>query len=136
MISRTLRRAVVCALTVMAPAGLAYAETADEFVARVNRELTDIALEVNAAGWTQATYINVDTELLNARATERYLEYLAKTVAEAKTFDGQPMSPASRRAIALLKFTVSAPAPDDPVKRAEFSKLLARMEAAPPRMCG
>ena len=129
MISRTLRRAVVCALTVMAPAGLAYAETADEFVARVNRELTDIALEVNAAGWTQATYINVDTELLNARATERYLEYLAKTVAEAKTFDGQPMSPASRRAIALLKFTVSAPAPDDPVKRAEFSKLLARMEA-------
>ena len=127
--SRTLRHAVVCALTLMAPAGLAHAETADEFVARVNRELTDIALEVNAAGWTQATYINVDTQLINAKATERYLEYLAKTVAEAKKFEGQPMSPASKRAIALLKFSVSAPAPDDPAKRTEFSKLLAGMDA-------
>ena len=126
---RTLRRAIVCGLTLMAPAGLAHAETGDEFVARVNRELADIALEVNAAGWTQATYINVDTQLINAKATERYLEFLAKTVADAKKFEGQPMSPASRRAIALLKFSVSAPAPDDPAKRAEFSKLLAGMDA-------
>jgi peptidyl-dipeptidase A len=129
MMSRTLRRAVVCALTLMAPVGLAHAETADEFVARLNREINDLALEVNAAGWTQATYINVDTQLINAKATERYLEFLAKAVEEAKKFQGQPMSPASRRALALLKFTVSAPAPDDPAKRAEFSKLLAAMEA-------
>ena len=39
------------------------------------------------------------------------------------------MSPASKRALKLLKFNVSAPAPDDPAKRAEFSKLLAAMEA-------
>ena len=45
------------------------AETADEFVARLNKEFADIGLELNAAGWTQATYMNVDTELLNARAT-------------------------------------------------------------------
>jgi peptidyl-dipeptidase A len=128
--SKTLRRAVVCALTLTAlPVGLAHAETADEFVARLNRELADIALEINAAGWTQATYINVDTQLMNAKATERYLEWLAKAVEEARKFEGQPMSPASKRAIALLKFSVSAPAPDDPVKRAEFSKLLAAMEA-------
>ena len=122
MMSRTLRRAVVCALTLMAPVGLAHAETADEFVVRLNRE-------INAAGWTQATYINVDTQLINAKATERYLEWLAKAVEEARKFEGQPMSPASKRAIALLKFSVSAPAPDDPAKRAEFSKLLAGMEA-------
>ena len=128
--SRTLRHAVVCALTLsVLPAGFAQAETADEFVARTNRELTELALEVNAAGWTQATYINVDTQLINAKATERYLEYLGKAVEESKKFEGQPMSPASKRALKLLKFNVSAPAPDDPARRAEFSKLLAAMEA-------
>jgi peptidyl-dipeptidase A len=39
------------------------------------------------------------------------------------------MSPASKRALMLLKFNVSAPAPDDPARRAEFSKLLAAMDA-------
>src|SRR5262245_3188767 len=128
--SRSLRRAVVCALTLsVLPAGFVQAETADEFVARLNRELADFALEVNAAGWTQATYITVDTELLNARANERLLEYLTKAVEEARKFEGQPMTPASARALKLLKFSVSAPAPDDPALRAEFSKLLAAMEA-------
>jgi len=111
------------------PASLAQAETADEFVARTNRELAELAIEGNAAGWTQATYINVDTQLINAKATERFLEYLSKAVEEAKQFEGQPMSPASKRTLALLKFSVSAPAPADPAKRAEFSKLLAAMEA-------
>jgi peptidyl-dipeptidase A len=128
--SRSLRRAVVCALTLsVLPAGLAQAETADEFVARLNRELADLAVEVNAAGWTQSTYITVDTQLINAKANERYLEYLAKAVEEARKFEGQPMSPASARALKLLKFSVSAPAPDDPALRAEFSKLLSAMEA-------
>ena len=128
--SRTLRRAVVCALMLsVLPASLAQAETADEFVARTNRELAELAIEGNAAGWTQATYINVDTQLINAKATERFLEYLSKAVEEAKQFEGQPMSPASKRTLALLKFSVSAPAPADPAKRAEFSKLLAAMEA-------
>jgi len=128
--SRTLWRAVVCALTLsVLPAGFAQAETADEFVARTNRELAELAVELNAAGWTQATYINIDTQLINAKATERFLEYLGKAVEEAKKFEGQPMSPASKRALKLLKFNLSAPAPDDPVKRAEFSKLLAEMDA-------
>jgi peptidyl-dipeptidase A len=128
--SRTLRHAVVCALTLsVLPAGFAQAETADEFVARTNRELTELALEGNAAGWTQATYINVDTQLINAKATERFLEYLGKAVEDAKKFEGKPMSPDSKRALKLLKFNVSAPAPDDPARRAEFSKLLAAMDA-------
>jgi peptidyl-dipeptidase A len=110
-------------------AGPVAAETADEFVVRLNREFSELALESAAAGWTQATYINIDTELLNAKANERYLAYFSKAVEEAKKFDGQPMSAASRRTLDLLRLGVAAPAPDDPVKRAEFTKLLAGMEA-------
>ena len=127
--SRTLRRAVVCALIFTTlPAGIAQAETADEFVARTNRELAELGLELNAAGWTQATYINVDTQLINAKANERFFAYVGKAVEDAKQFEGQPMSAASKRTLVLLKF-IATPAPDDPAKRAEFSKLLAAMEA-------
>jgi peptidyl-dipeptidase A len=128
--SGLLPRAVVCALTLATlPASLVHAETADEFVARLNRELAALDAEDNAAGWTQATYINVDTQFIKAKATERNLEYLGKAVEEAKKFEGQPMSPASKRALWLLKFRMSAPSPDDPAKRTEFSNLLAAMLA-------
>ncbi|MCE3284110.1 MAG: peptidyl-dipeptidase [Steroidobacteraceae bacterium] len=111
------------------PAGALSAETGDEFVARLNKEFADIGLELNAAGWTQATYITVDTQLLSARVNERFLGEFSKAVADAKKLEGQPMSPASKRAIELLKLGVSAPAPDDPAKRAELAKLLAGMDA-------
>src|SRR5262245_37713152 len=103
----------------LTPHANARAETADEFVARINKEFADIWLEGNAAGWTQATYINSDTELLNARATERWLAAFGKAVEESKAFEGQPMSPASKRALELLRLSVPAPAPADPAKRSE-----------------
>jgi peptidyl-dipeptidase A len=121
--------ACAVAAAIVSPAGTANAETADEFVARLNKEFAAIALELNAAGWTQATYITVDTQLLTARANERFLEAFSRAVADAKKFEGQPMSPQSKRAIELLKLGVAAPAPDDPAKRAELAALLAGMEA-------
>jgi len=127
---KSVRIATLVALSIAAlPLGAARAETADEFVARINKEFADLWLEGNAAGWTQATYINVDTQLLNARVTERWLAAFGKAVEEANAFDGQPMSPASKRAIEQLKLAVSAPAPDDAAKRAELATLLSDMEA-------
>jgi peptidyl-dipeptidase A len=130
-IRRTRIVASAAATTVLAslPATVAAAETADQFVERLDRKLTATALEWNAAGWTQATFINVDTQLLNARATERWLGAFSEGVQQARAFDGQPMSPAARRTIHLLKLGVAAPAPDDPAKRAELATLLASMEA-------
>ena len=130
MIRHAVRRAhIAAAVVALVTIPAAAAETADEFVARLNRQFADLAVEWNAAGWTQATYINADTQFLNARATERWLEAFGKAVEEAKAFEGQPMSPASRRSLDLLKLGVAAPAPDDPVKRAELATLLAGMEA-------
>ena len=129
-----LRRACLAAIGSLAflataPTAIAAAETADEFVARTNAELADLLLELNAAQWTQATYITADTQLMSAKAYERYLAFFGRTVEEAKRFEGQPMSAAAKRSIALLKLGVSAPAPDDPAKRAELATLLAGMEA-------
>ena len=133
MTRHTLRRALYAgaAATVVAalPAGIASATPADDFVASLNKQLAELSLEVNAAAWTQATYITVDTQFLNAKANERLLGTFSKLVADAKAYEGQPMSEASSRAIKLLKLGLPAPAPDDPQKRAELAAVLAGMEA-------
>jgi peptidyl-dipeptidase A len=117
------------AATVSTPSAGAASETADEFVARVNSELTVLAQEAQAAGFTQDTDITPDTELLNARATERYLAYLSRAVAEAQRYDGQTLAPATARALMKLRLNVAAPAPDDPEKRARMTQLEARMQS-------
>lgn len=51
------------------------AESADEFVARINKEMAELQKEKTAAEWVQANYINDDTEMLNAG--RRFAEMLA-----------------------------------------------------------
>jgi peptidyl-dipeptidase A len=114
--------------------GTAKAETADEFVTRVNREMLEVGKELNAAQWVQQTYITGDTEMLSAKANERYLEYFSRAVEEAKRFDPRQISnPDTARAMELLKLGVAAgvyaPAPSDPAKRSELAAILAKLDA-------
>jgi len=99
------------------------------FVSRLNTELADIGRELSAAGWVQATYITPDTQLLNAKATERFLAYFTQAMEQARAYEGQEMDPASARALMLLKLGVPAPAPRDPAKRAELARLASKLEA-------
>jgi len=103
-------------------------ESADEFVTRLNREMAELGREESAAGWAYATYINQDTEFLNAKATERGLEYFTNAVEAAKAYENQKLSPADARTLLLLKLGVAAPAPKDPAKRAELAGITSKME--------
>jgi len=105
------------------------AQSADEFVARVNGELAALSQEAQAAGFTLDTFITPDTQLLNAKANDRYLAYLSKAVAEARRYDTHELSPASARALMKLRLNVAAPAPDDAHKRARLTQLEAQLEA-------
>ena len=62
----------------------------------VNNDLVELNREINAAGWTQSTYITVDTQYLNARVTERYLEYFSRKAGEAKAYDNDKLDAADR----------------------------------------
>jgi peptidyl-dipeptidase A len=104
-------------------------ETADQFVARVDREMRELARDINETGWIQATYITPDSQAVSARAIDRYLAYFSATVKQTRAFDGQPMTPASARAIQKLKVGLSMPAPDDPAKRTELTKISTKLEA-------
>jgi peptidyl-dipeptidase A len=103
-------------------------ESADQFVNRVNEQMKAAGREVAAAGFAYATFINQDTEFLNAKANERYLEQFGKAVEQSKAYHGQSLSPQTSRALTLLKLGVAAPAPKDPAKRTELSGLASKME--------
>jgi len=117
------------ATTGAADAGAQKQETADEFVVRVNRETAENDKEQGAADFTQKTFINVDTQLLNARASDRQLAYISKAAEESKRYDNEKLSPETARAIQLLRVNVAAPAPRDAAKRAEMTTLLSKLSA-------
>ncbi|HVF15256.1 MAG TPA: M2 family metallopeptidase [Steroidobacteraceae bacterium] len=135
--SRILAAGVLIALTTAAgcqkssettQSAAATKETAEQFVERTNKEMLDIGRESSAAAWAYATYINQDTEFLNAKANERWLTYFSKAVEDAKAYDKQQLSAPVARSIEVLKLGVAAPAPDDPAKRAELAALTSKME--------
>lgn len=108
------------------PAGSA--ESADAFIDRVNHELAERDREVGAAAFAYATYINPDTEFLDAKANERYLEYFSAVLEQAKVYQGEQLTPATARALRILKLDAASPAPKDPAKRSELSALASKME--------
>lgn len=99
-------------------------ETAVEFIARANREYKDFWRELNAADWLRATYINVDSGIVDALANERYAAWHTGMVKEAMRYDGQEVDFATRRALSLLKGGALMVAPDDNAKRKELSQIL------------
>ena len=101
------------------------------FVAQVNTDLVDLAKEGNAAGWTQQTYITPDTQYLNARVTDHFLEYFSRTAAAAAKYDKakDKLDASTERSLLLIKLGVSAPAPSDPAKRAELANLSTELDA-------
>ncbi|HSM10471.1 MAG TPA: M2 family metallopeptidase [Lysobacter sp.] len=103
-------------------------ENADQFIARVNAEIRQMYPEINAAQWLSSTYINDDSQLLAAKANERYLTQLNTWIGQAKRFEGQQMSPETARSIQLLKLATAMPAPTDPAKLQELTQIATRME--------
>ena len=103
-------------------------ETADQFIARINSEFRDSYAELSAAQWISSTYITDDSEMLAAKANERWLTQLNGWIQQARRFEGRQMSPATARSIMLLKLMSSMPAPRHPQHLAELTRIASRME--------
>ncbi|MEO0615637.1 MAG: M2 family metallopeptidase [Pseudomonadota bacterium] len=104
------------------------AESAADFVARVNAELSELAEESGSAAWVQSTYINKDSARLAARAQERNAAFLSRAVAESGRYDLDAIDPASARALRQLKLGTAQPAPDNDAARRELAEITTRME--------
>lgn len=105
-------------------------ESADAFIARVNKEMEAGYAELTAAQWLSNTYINKDSQLVSAKADERDLAQLNAWLAQAKAYEGQSLSPATARAILMLKLRSAKPPPADPSKLAELTRLASKLDGA------
>ncbi|MDH5215362.1 MAG: M2 family metallopeptidase [Gammaproteobacteria bacterium] len=98
-------------------------ETPDRFVERINRELAAVRMDQGTSEWVFSTYITHDTEILLSLAEQRLSAWHSNAVAESLKFAGQDMSPATARALHLLKLSTAAPAPNDAAKRKELAEI-------------
>jgi len=104
------------------------AETADALVAVVNATMKEQIPEIAAADWLASTYINDESARVSASANARWLATLNGFIERAARFDGQTHSPETARALALLKLSSANPAPRDPAKLAELTRLRTKLE--------
>ncbi|HEX7718713.1 MAG TPA: M2 family metallopeptidase, partial [Woeseiaceae bacterium] len=115
--------ASACSSEKAVESGSANDESAEEFVERINAELAELSKELGAAAWVRATYITHDTAILSSLASQKYSEWHSRSVEASLAYADQELAPETARALNLLKLGTAAPAPDDPVKRAELAQI-------------
>ncbi|HVY23775.1 MAG TPA: M2 family metallopeptidase [Steroidobacteraceae bacterium] len=106
------------------------AKDADEFVAKVNRELVAKGLYWQTADWVAANYITEDTQRLAAMANDDALAYTTRIIKEARRFDHvKGLSASTARALNLIKLGNTLLAPASDAQRAELARLTTKMES-------
>jgi peptidyl-dipeptidase A len=99
------------------------------FLAAASEEMLRLGVASQQAGWVYSTYITPDTEALNARASQAYIDAGARYAKEAARYDGLQLPPDQRRQLDLLKIALELVTPSDPKLAAEVTTLASSLEA-------
>lgn len=102
--------------------------SAADFIADVNTRYLDINRETNAAQWAYVTYLNEDTALIAAKASERLMAFEKEILSEARAYKNSSMSAETAKAYTNLTLGKTLLPPDTPAERAELAKLGTDME--------
>ena len=116
--------------TVSAEVGGSDAAEAAEFLESAEAQLASLLEDLGRAQWVQQTYITEDTEILAAKANERYIGAVVELAKEAARFDLAAMPYDTARRLKRLKLTLSLPAPANEAETAELSQIAAWLESA------
>lgn len=125
--------ATAVALLVFAPASAQgskpTAAEAKAFVDKAEAELAALNQYVAKSAWVRATYITVDTQWLEAKATAEQNELTARYAREAARFNGVAVDPVTARKLKLLKLYLVSPAPDRPGAATELATIATRLDS-------
>jgi peptidyl-dipeptidase A len=116
------------ALTAQQEAAPATPAAARAFLDEANRELLRLVNASNRAGWTQSTYITVDTEVMAAEANAALVSASTRYAKDARRFDGLSLPESERRQLDVLKNSLTMSAPPDAQEAEELARLVASME--------
>ncbi|WP_323847194.1 M2 family metallopeptidase [Microbulbifer magnicolonia] len=122
--------ATTAAAEVSSPAetGQLTAEDAKAFLQSAQERLEKMAEEVSHASWLASTYINVDSQYVEALASERYTAMAVELASEAAKFNDLDLDPDTRRQLTMLKQGLVFPAPKDPALTAELAQIGSKMQ--------
>jgi peptidyl-dipeptidase A len=113
-----------------AAATSATADEARKFLEETTARLLELAISASRAEWVQQNFITEDTEALFAARQEELLGASIAAAKEARRFDGVELPADLRRQLDLLKQGgISIPAPSDPAKTGEVSRLSASLSS-------
>jgi peptidyl-dipeptidase A len=117
--------------------------SAKAFIDKVEQDLLQLWIDRERANWVKMTYITHDSEIIAAKADEKVMAYVAKTVPEVVKFDKLKLPEELRRKLKLIKLSLSLPAPKDPDRRAELARIASFLDSTygkgkycPPRLKG
>jgi peptidyl-dipeptidase A len=102
---------------------------AQDFMNQAEAQLAGLSVKVNQANWVHDNFITDDTEALAAEANDENTGLTINLVEQAKRFDGLQMPADLARKFLLLKLSLVAPAPKDPVLRKEMTQIAASLES-------
>ncbi|WP_018014509.1 M2 family metallopeptidase [Teredinibacter turnerae] len=103
-------------------------ESAKAFLKEAEAELGDASLFLNHASWLAATYINFDSQEVEARAGKEFTLKTVQFAKQVKKWDGADLTPDTRRQLDGLRLALSFPAPDDEKLASELAQIGSKMQ--------
>src|SRR6516225_10975526 len=110
-------------------AATATAADAKAFLKDANESLLRLGVAQSRGGWVHQTYITEDTEAIDARASQEYIEAATRLAKAAPRFDRVDLSADERRQMNLLKVSLVLAAPSNPSESDELTTIMARLES-------
>ncbi|MEX2964371.1 M2 family metallopeptidase [Microbulbifer sp. TYP-18] len=104
------------------------AEDAKAFLQDAQGRLEKMAEELSHASWLASTYINTDSQYVEALASERFTTMAVELANEAARFDGLDLDAETRRQLTMLKQGLVLPAPKDPQLTAELAQIGSKLQ--------
>jgi peptidyl-dipeptidase A len=99
------------------------------FLDTANETMRVLGIEQNRAGWVQQNFITDDTQALSARASQAYIDAVARLAKESTKYDQVTVSADERRQLNLLKLSLVMAAPADPKESEELTRIAANLNA-------
>jgi peptidyl-dipeptidase A len=106
------------------------AAEAEKFVAAAEKELNDLGLRAQRAGWVQENFITEDTEQIASYANDALTEAGTRLAKQAVRFDGLKLPYDTARKLKLIKLSLTVPAPGDEKERQELTRIVVGMDSA------
>ncbi|MFP6572741.1 MAG: M2 family metallopeptidase, partial [Vicinamibacterales bacterium] len=103
---------------------------AEQFVTVAEDRLLGLWMRAGQAAWVQQNFISTDTNAMAAAANAAVMAATTELAAEAARFNTVELPEELNRKLMLLKTSLAAVAPTDPVLQHELAGILADMEAA------